>query len=70
MNKVFLSKIIKAKKLEYEALKEIMPSGIRKKVDSFEKEAFNLIKGIVIEMIKEETDVDKKVVKKIGVDFK
>ena len=74
MNTIFLSKIIKAKKLEYEALKEIMPSGIRKKVDSFEKEAFNLIKGIAIEMIKDETVVvsneDKKVVKKIGVDFK
>lgn len=70
MNTVFLSKIIKAKKLEYEAIKEIMPNGIRKKVDSFEKEALNLIKDITIEMIKEETVVQNKAVKKIGVDFK
>ena len=70
MNTVFLSKIIKAKKLEYEAIKEIMPNGIRKKVDSFEKEALNLIKDIAIEMIKEETVVENKAVKKIGVDFK
>lgn len=74
MNTVFLSKIIKAKRLEYEALKEIMPNGIRSKVDSFEKAAFNIAKGIAIEIIKEETtsvpNQDKKVIKKIGIDFK
>lgn len=74
MNKVFLSKIIKAKKLEYEALKEIMPNGIRSKVDSFEKAAFNIAKDIAIEIINEDTTLvpneDKKAIKKIGVDFK
>jgi len=58
MNKVFMKKIMQAKKLEYEALKEIMPEKMKTRIDSFGKEAFELIKDIAFEMIKE--DIDEK----------
>ena len=85
MNKEFVKKMIKAKKLEYEAIKEIMPENIKSRIDSFQKEAFNLIKDVAIELIKEdmqyrntnksecdidnETNTTNKNIKKISVDF-
>ena len=39
MNKEFAKKMIKAKRLEYEAIKEVMPEGLKSRIDSFEKEA-------------------------------
>ena len=85
MNKEFVKKMIKAKKLEYEAIKEIMPETIKNRIDSFQKEAFNLIKDVAIEIIKEdmqnrntnksecdidnETNTTNKNIKKISVDF-
>ena len=82
MNKEFVKKMIKAKKLEYEAIKEIMPETIKNRIDSFQKDAFNLIKDVAIEIIKEdmheknnECDIDNetkttnKNIKKIRVDF-
>lgn len=73
MNKEFIKKMIKAEKLKYEAIKEIMPNSLRERVDSFERDAFNLIKDVAIEIIKgdvkEQDPSDKKEVKKVNVDF-
>lgn len=79
MNKEFAKKMIKAKRLEYQAIKEIMPEDIRNRIDAFQKEAFNLIKEVAIEMVKDDMneksnkenkcDTDSKSVKKINVNF-
>jgi len=85
MNKEFINKMIKAKRLEYEAIKEIMPESIKNRIDSFQEEAFNFIKDVAIEIIKEDmhdrnttknkcdkdykTNTANKNIKKINVDF-
>lgn len=73
MNKEFIKKILKAEKLKYEAIKEILPDSLRDKVNSLEKDAFNLLKDVALEMIKEDVKeqncTDKKMTKKVTVDF-
>jgi DNA-directed RNA polymerase beta' subunit len=71
MNKEFIKKMIKAETLKYEAIKEILPEKVRKRVDDIEKEAFSLIKDIAIYMIQEEKDEkeEEKTTKKVEVDF-
>lgn len=73
MNKEFVKKMIKAEKLKYEAIKEIMPDNLKIKVEQFEKDAFNLLKDIALEIIKEdvvdESHVGAKSTKKVNVDF-
>lgn len=75
MNKVFLSKMLKAERLKYEAFKEIMPEGIKKRADNFEKEAVNFIKDLAIEISKEnledikDKDCTQMETKKVTVDF-
>ena len=81
MNKEFAKKMIKAKRLEYEAIKEVMPESLRDRIDTFEKEAFSLIKDLAIEILSEDAheknkcnsddncNKDSKNVKKISVDF-
>jgi hypothetical protein len=80
MNKEFVRKMIMAEQLRYEAIKEILPDNIKKKVDKVEKEAFDLLKDIALEFIKgkvvdsdsstdDEQDENKKNSKKIKVDF-
>lgn len=81
MNKEFAKKMIKAKRLEYEAIKEVMPEVCKNRIDSFEKEAFTLIKDIAIEILAEDvndkvkcnsennSNKDGKNIKKISVDF-
>jgi hypothetical protein len=73
MNKEFIKKIIKAEKLKYEAIKEILPNNLRERVNVFEKDAFNLLKDVALEMIKEdvkeENQVGTKSTKKVNVDF-
>ena len=85
MNKEFVKKMIKAKRIEYEAIKEIMPDKIKSMIDSFEKDAFNFLKDIAIEIVKDNMNdksseenkcdtvnknaADNKSVKKINVDF-
>ena len=82
MNKEFVKKMIKAKRLEYEAIKEIMPESIKNRIDYFQKDAFNLIKEVTIEMVKDDMNEksnkenkcdidnkDSKSVKKINVNF-
>lgn len=80
MNKVFMKKLLQAKRLQYEAIKEIIPEKMKDRIDTFEKEAFELIKDIVIEMIKDETkekgstdhkgEATYKSAKKVSVEFK
>lgn len=73
MNKEFIKKMIKAEKLKYEAIKEIMPENLKIKVAQFEKDAFNLLKDIALELIKEDVEEEscavKKTTKKVNVDF-
>ena len=81
MNKEFAKKMIKAKRLEYEAIKEVIPEVFKNRIDSFEKEAFTFIKEIAIEILAEDvndkvkcnsenkSNKDSKNIKKISVDF-
>lgn len=73
VNKEFVKKIIKAEKLKYEAIKEILPINLRERVETFEKDAFNLLKDVAFELIKEdaveENRTAKKTTKKVKVDF-
>ena len=81
MNKEFAKKMINAKRLEYEAIKEVMPENLRDRIDTFEKEAFSLIKDLAIEILSEgaheksqcnsenDSNKDSKNVKKISVNF-
>lgn len=79
MNKQFFKKMIKAKKLECEAIMEIMPSGMKRKIEKLEREAVNLGKEIILELIKEDDYMKtknyesnenlKKNVKKVKVEF-
>ena len=75
INKEFVKKIIKAEKYKYEAIKEILPSDLRKRVDDLEREASNLIKDVVFEVIKDDSDEKtsknetKKTTKKVDIDF-
>ncbi|AJD30849.1 hypothetical protein AAGC94_00640 [Clostridium sporogenes] len=74
MNKNFIKKMIKAKKLEYEAVQELMPDGLKSRINNMEKEVFNLLKDLSLELLKDEQlekmETNTKQVKKIGVDFK
>ena len=81
MNKEFAKKMIKAKRLEYEAIKEVMSESLRDRMDTFEKEAFSFVKDLAIEILSEDVhektkcnsdnncNKDNKNVKKISVDF-
>ena len=85
MNKEFVKKMVKTKRLEYEAIKEIMPEDIRNRIDAFQKHAFNFIKEVAIEILKDDMNeksnkenkcdidnkdnTDSKGVKKINVNF-
>ena len=81
MNKEFAKKMIKAKRIEYEAIKEVMPERLRDRIDTFEKESFSFIKDLAIEILSEDAhekskcnsddncNKDSKNVKKISVDF-
>jgi hypothetical protein len=73
MNKEFVKKIIRAEKLRYEAIKEVLPNNLRKKVETFEKDTMTIIKDIALEMMsddleKENTENNKKT-KRVEVDF-
>lgn len=74
MNKEFVKKMIKAKKLEYEAIKELIPDNLKSKVKDFEEETSKFLKELALELIKDEvnekrSDGNEKKVKKIGIDF-
>jgi hypothetical protein len=73
MNKEFIKKMLKAEKLRYEAIKEIMPERIKTKVENLERDAFELLKDVAIDLIREDTKQDtnssKKAAQKVEVDF-
>jgi hypothetical protein len=73
MNKEFVKKMVMAEKLKYEAIMEILPSSLRERVENLGKDAFNLIKDISTEMMKEEAsdeaDESQKTTKRVNVDF-
>jgi hypothetical protein len=71
MNKEFIKNLIKAEKYKYEAIKEILPSNLRCKLDEFEKDALSILKDVAFEIIKEGSEVktSKKSTKKVEVDF-
>lgn len=73
MNQEFIKKMMMAEKYKYEAIKEILPINLRKKVEAFEKDALNLLKDAALEIINENLQEDskenKKTTKKVDVDF-
>jgi len=75
MNKEFVKNMIKAEKYKYLAIKEILPSDLRKKVDDLEREALNSIKDVVFEIMKENLEektsknTTQKTTKKVDIDF-
>lgn len=77
MNTTFITKMLKAKKLEYEAIKEIMPECVKNRWEETEREVQKTFKEVALEFIKEETrstmehdeeDAAKKT-KKVHVEF-
>lgn len=60
MNKEFVKKIIKAKRLEYEAIMEIMPDTVKKRAEKFQKDAVDLSKEIILDLIKDEEFMNSK----------
>ena len=73
MYREFMKKMIKAKKLEYEAIKEILPDSVKGKVAEAEKNAIDLFKDIALDIMTEEVKNGKqegeREVKKVRVDF-
>lgn len=77
MNSTFIIKMLKAKKLEYEAIKEIMPNNVRERWEEAESKVQETLKQVAIEYIKEETgrattneeDASAKKTKKVHVEF-
>lgn len=53
MNKEFVKKMIKAEMLRYQAIKEILPEGMKKSIETLEKDAGNLLKDIALDIISE-----------------
>jgi hypothetical protein len=60
MNSEFVKKMLRAEKLRYEAVKEILPDRLRQKIDSFEADVYNLIKDVALDLIKEGINEEKK----------
>lgn len=50
MNKQFILKMMQAKRLEYEALKEIVPEALRERLASVEAEAKNTVRECIYEI--------------------
>lgn len=71
MNKLFFKKMIKAKQLEYEAWKELMPTILYEHVELLEKQIKDGIKEYVLEdifSVKTEKEEEKKKIKKIKIE--
>ncbi|MBL4931934.1 hypothetical protein [Clostridium paridis] len=70
MNREFIKKIIKAEKLKYEAIKEILPTKVREKVEELENDSVNILKDVAVELLKEEVkETNSKSIKKVNIDF-
>ena len=59
MNKIALKKLLKAKQLEYEAVKEIMPEAMRAHVELAEEEVLNFIKEMAWAMLYKDDDRER-----------
>lgn len=60
MNREFVVKMMKAKKLEFEAIKEIMPEKMASQISELEKVMLELVKECILsELTKEEADEGK-----------
>lgn len=57
MNREFVVKMMKAKKLEFEAIKEIMPEKMASQINDLEKVMLELVKECILsELTEEEAD--------------
>ena len=71
MNKEFIKKMVKAERYRYEAIKEILPETLRKKVEQLEKDAINVLKDTALDIMKEEANKEtkKSSTKKVDIEF-
>lgn len=73
INTAFVTKMLKAKKLEYEAIKELMPQKMKEQADKCEQDIMSAVKDIAFDMMRQnnstDTDEDKKATKKVDIDF-
>jgi hypothetical protein len=71
MNKEFIKKMVKAERYRYEAIKEILPATIRKRVEQLEKDAISVLKDAALEIMKEEAnkETNKSSTKKVDIEF-
>lgn len=76
MNKAFMIKMLRAKHMEYEAVKELMPMPVKHLVEETEEEARGLIKEMVMAYMRESQKADlnengeqEKKAKKVKVEF-
>ena len=73
INTAFITKMLKAKKLEYEAIKEIMQPKMKEQADKCEQNIMSAVKDIAFEMMRQsnntDADEDKKATKKVNIDF-
>ncbi len=60
MNKEFIKKMIMAKKFEYDAIKELMPDFMKRRIKAAETDIINLLKDTALEVINEEIKDNKK----------
>lgn len=71
MNKEFIKKLVKAERYRYEAIKEILPETLRKKVEQLEQDAICMLKDTALEIMKEEANKENKKssTKKVDIEF-
>ncbi|GFZ32275.1 hypothetical protein CSC2_28010 [Clostridium zeae] len=71
MNKEFIKKMVKVERYRYEAIKEILPETIRKRVEQLEQDAISVLKDVVVEIMKEDTNKEtkKSSTKKVDIEF-
>ncbi|MDP4089488.1 MAG: hypothetical protein Q8930_09500 [Bacillota bacterium] len=73
MYREFIKKMVKAQILQYEAVKEILPEAVKRRVDNFEKGVVNLLKDVALEVVRENNmgieQPEKRESKKVNVDF-
>ena len=76
INKTFIVKMLRAKHMEYEAIKEIMPKPIKSALGEMEEETRSIVREIAIAYLKEEKSdcpeekkEEEKKTKKVNVEF-
>lgn len=75
MNKEFIKKMVKAEILRYEAIKEVLPEGLKIRVNELEKDMAGLMKELALDFMSDSMGMDckkteqGKSAKKVEVDF-